>query len=177
MHIISNCCGLQRLDGEGEKYFIDLYKKTPDEFMKEYDSEYSKNDLKNTYIISVESRVEKPKVIEDGKYCVDILDIYTPRDNQRATLNYYGHIAFVDIKDEEDKRIALLYKNDECFPQSFSEWYEEFMEHENEEWSNGIIPTKEQVLDIIKVMIRAYCQDPYLEVNVNENNVIVLQGL
>lgn len=177
MHIVSDICGLKVLNAEEEKLFIDLYKKTPDEFMKECGSEYSIDDLRNIYVISVESRVWEPKVIEDGKYCVNILDVYTPRAGQKATLDYCGHIAFVDVTNEKDERIALLYKNDECYPQLFDEWYDNFIENEDEEWSNGIIPTKAQVLDIIKVMIRGYCQDPNLDVDINENNVIVLQGL
>lgn len=177
MHVISGYCGLEELNNNREKHFIDLYEKTPDKFMEEYGSDYSVEDLRNKYVISVESRVRKPRVIEDGKYCVNILDIYTPREGQKATLNYCGHIAFVDVTNEKDERIVLLYKDDECYPQLFNEWYDYFIEHENEEWSNGMIPTKEQILDIVKVMIKGYCQDPNLEIDINENNVIVLQGL
>ena len=75
MHVISGYCGLEELNNNREKHFIDLYEKTPDKFMKEYGSDYSVEDLRNKYVISVESRVRKPKVIEDGKYCVNILDI------------------------------------------------------------------------------------------------------
>lgn len=177
MHIISDCYGLQVLNAAEEKRFVDSYEKTPDEFMKQCGSEYSIDDLENMYVVSVESRVLKPEVIEEGKYCVNILDIYTPRAGQKATLDYCGHIAFVEVKNTDNERIALLYKNDECYPQLFNEWYNDFIENEDEEWSNGIIPTKAQVLDIIKVMIRGYCQDPDLDVDINENNVIVLQGL
>lgn len=177
MHIINDYCGLRVLSETEEKHFIDIYNKTPDEFMEQCGSEYSIDDLRNTYVISAESRIQKPKVIEDGKYCVNILDVYTPRNGQKATLIYCGHITFVEVRDEGDERIALLYKDDECFPQQFSEWYEEFIENENEEWSNGIIPTKAQVLEIVKTMIRGFCQNPDLDVNINEENVIVLQGL
>lgn len=177
MHIISGSCGLKILDNNRKKLFIDLYEMDPDKFMKEYDGDYSANDLSNKYIISVENRTRKPKVIEDGKYCINILDVYTPREGQKATLSYCGHIAFVDIRNEKGERVVLLYKDDECYPQSFNEWYEYFFKDENKEWAKGIVPTKVQVLDIIKVMVKGYCQNPDLEVDINENNVIVLQGL
>lgn len=177
MHIVNDYCGLRVLNEAEEKHFIDIYNETPDEFMEQCGSEYSIDDLKNIYVISVESRIQKPKVIEDGKYCVNILDVYTPRDGQKATLDYCGHITFIEVKDAADERITLLYKDDECFPQQFGEWYEEFIENEDEEWSNGIIPTKAQILEIVKTMIRGFCQNPDLDVDINENNVIVLQGL
>lgn len=177
MHIVSDSGGLQALNAREEKLFIDLYKMSPDEFMEKYDTEYSIDDLHNTIIISVESRVSPPKVIEDVKYCVNILDVYTPKEGQRAALNYCGHIAFVEVSSKSGERIALLYKNDECFPQSFNEWYDEFIINEDEEGSKGVIPTKVQVLEIVKAMIRGYCQDPDLNVGISENNVIVLQGL
>ena len=36
MHVISGYCGLEELNNNREKHFIDLYEKTPDKFMKEY---------------------------------------------------------------------------------------------------------------------------------------------
>lgn len=178
MHIINDYAGLKVLSNEQEKHFIDLYKMCPEKFMEEHGSDYSIDDLNNIYIISVESRVYEQKTIEDGKYCVDILDIYTPKEGQKASLDYCGHIAFVEVSNETDERIVLLYKDDECYPQSFNEWYEYFIECEGDgSYSNGAIPTKEQILEVIKVMIRGYCQNPELNVDVNENNIIVLQGL
>lgn len=177
MHVISGGYGLKALDDSNEKFFKGLYEMDPDKFMEKYGSDYSVSDLHNTYVISVECRHKKPEVVEDGKYCINILDVYTPREGQKATLSYCGHIAFVDIRNEKGERVVLLYKDDECYPQSFNEWYEYFFKDENKEWAKGIVPTKVQVLDIIKVMVKGYCQNPDLEVDINENNVIVLQGL
>ncbi len=177
MHVISGNFGLNVLNDDREKLFIDLYDMPPDKFMEEYGSDYSIEDLRNKYVISVESKARRPKVIEDGKYCINILDVYTPREGQKATLKYCGHIAFVDVSDEKGKRVVLLYKDDECYPESFNEWYGYFFKNKDEGLYNGEVPTKEQILDTVKVMIKGYCQDPDLYVDINENNVIILQGL
>lgn len=113
MHVLSGNFGLNVLNDDREKLFIDLYDMPPDKFMEEYGSDYSIEDLRNKYVISVESKARRPKVIEDGKYCINILDVYTPREGQKATLKYCGHIAFVDVSDEKGKRVVLLYKDDE----------------------------------------------------------------
>ena len=41
----------------------------------------------------------------------------------------------------------------------------------------GVIPTKAQVIDLIKLMIKGFSQNPIIEPEINENDVIILQGL
>lgn len=177
MHIIRNYGGLKELDKKEIEHFDSIYGMTPEDFKNEYfDSrEYATDDLSEMFVISVETKVFEPETIDDGKYSVNILDIYTPRKTQKATLDYCGHIAFIDIKDINNERITMLYKDDECCPQPFSEWYEST--YDELECSDGITPTKEEILDVLKLMVRAYCQDCDLELDINEDNVIVLQGL
>jgi hypothetical protein len=177
MHIIREYNGLRQLDNSETKYFINMYDINPDDFMsKNYDKYcYTTDDLTNMYVVSVEAKTNKPKTIEEGKYCVSILDIYTPNTSHKATLDYCGHIAFVDIKDSSNDRITLLYKDDECFPQPFNDWYDYYIKEKSDDY--GIVPSKLELLEVIKLMIKAHCQNPDLEIDINESNIIILQGL
>lgn len=177
MHIIRDYSGLNELGKRETQCFTDLYQMTPDKFKEEYydEREYTTDDLTGMYVISVSTKIFEPKVIDDGKYSLNILDVYTPRSDQKATLDYCGHIAFVEIKNTDNKRVALLYKDDECFPQKFDDWYEN--QFEEMECCGGITPTKQEIIDVIRLMIKAYCQNPDLDIDISSESIIVLQGL
>ena len=163
---------------EERAHFIDLYDKTPEMFMAEYEAD-CEFDLKCKYVLSVENRCnEQPKNDFSWKYLFNILGIYTPREDQKAKLTYHGHISFVTITDRNNEIITILSKDDECYPQSFDEWYEENMKH-TWEYSEryGEIPTKENVIDLIKLIIRGKYQNPTLKLDIKAEDIIVLQGL
>lgn len=163
-----------------EKEFIRTYGLTPDALIEQYEADIVIDDLSNKYIVSLEMRcLPKFDFIEDGLYCFDILGIYTPKANQSAHLKYCGHISFVDIRDDEEKRICLLHKDDEGFPQTLTEWYKE-----NIQWMlkdngtrDGRIPTVSNVIEVVELIVKARCQNPMLELNIKPEDIIVLQGL
>lgn len=159
-------------------HFINFYDKTPEMYMEEYEPDYE-CDLAGKYVLSVENRCsEQSKNDFSWKYLFDVLGIYTPRVNQKAKLSHHGHISFVTITNEKDEVITILQKNDECYPQSFDEWYEENMKHT---WKYtercGEIPTKDEVIDLIKLIIRGTYQNPSLELDIKGEDIIVIQGL
>lgn len=165
-------------DRKGRTFFIDLYDKTPEVFMEEYKPEYE-CDLKGKYVLSVQNRCdEQLKDDFSWKYLFKVLGIYTPRENQKAKLSYHGHISFITITNEKDEVITILEKDDECYPQSFNDWYEENMEHT---WKYsercGEIPTKDNVIELIKLIIRSACQNPNLKLDIKIEDIIVIQGL
>lgn len=171
------------LDEINEKEFISLYEMTPKEFMEEWKNDWIPDDLNGKYVISVERSYSTSLNKEDPLnrlYCFQIQGIYTPRYDQTATLNYYGHIAFVEVEDKNtNNTIVLLYKDDECCPEEFAEWYEKNFEWQKAQNYNndGVVPTKQEVIDVIELMIKANVQNPKLELNIKEEDLIILQGL
>ena len=144
-------------------FFVEIYEMTPDQFIKEYEKE-KERDLTGKVVVSVE---------QDQKKGVCINAIYFPKKNHKATLTYNGHISFIDIRNENDVRIELLAKDDECYPCSFNEWYHFATRahclDELDFWS------KEYFMKLINTMIQGYAQD--LSIEYKEEDIIVLEGL
>lgn len=147
-------------------YFVDLYEKTPQQFLEYYENELDDYiDLKNKLVISLECNVDdKP---------VKIIGAYSPYDHHTALLSYHGHIAFIDIKNSKNERIELLAKDDECMPQTFDEWYRESYENyclEDYDYYN-----EQYCLDLINTVIQGTMQN--LSLNFKKEDIIILQGL
>lgn len=160
-------------------HFYSLYGKSPEEFIEKYSEDWIPDDfpddLKGKYVVSLEERIEEIDFESEGFYCFRILGIYTPREDQVSTLSYYRHIAFVDIRNTNGDQVALLYKDDECFPQNFSDWYGNF--DSNADCYEGKFPTKEEFISLIELMIKSYSQNPHLQLEISEDDIIILQGL
>lgn len=149
------------------KHFLCLYDKNPREFMKEYTKECS-YDLKNKVVVCIEITG-----YENDKYPLQVIGIYYPNINHIAELSYHGHISFITIKNKDGKIIETLYKDDECYPQSFNEWYEYSSEcHCFNEYNNF---NKDTVLELINTVIKGYTQD--LDIEYKEEDIIILEGL
>ena len=178
MNIVMSNFGLVKLDERELGRFVSTYNKTPKDFMDKYSDDWIPNDLEGKYVVAVEQNSFTPNE-EEGYYCFRVLSIYTPRHDQIAELMYCGHIAFVTIKDKKGKEICKLYKDDECYPQSLEDWYnDEIAWMIREDYRDeGVPPTKQEVVELIETIIKGHCQNPKLELNIKEEDIIILQGL
>lgn len=180
MNIRKNHGYLTALNSKEDQHFYNIYKKNPDEFMKVCKCEWEE-DLTGKYVVSVEQRIEEIQFESDGKYCFNILGIYTPKEDQHAKLKYHGHIAFIDVRGKDKKRISLLYKDDECYPQTLAEWFESEEYNDFNEldlsYYNGEVPTSEDVMRLVEIMIIAESQNPNMKLKIEEEDIIILQGL
>ena len=181
MNIVMSNVGLIKLDEREIGRFVNMYDKTPKDFMDKYGDDWSPDNLEGKYVVAVEQNCFTPNKedIESGHYCFKVLSVYTPRHDQTAELMYCGHIAFVTIKNKEGKELCKLYKDDECYPQSLEDWYEQEIEWriDQEDYDDGIVPTKQEVIELIKTIIKGHCQNPNLELNIKDEDIIILQGL
>lgn len=152
-------------------YFVQQYEQTPEQFMSECKPDF-KCDLKDKIVISVEFFWDS----SDDKYALNIKGIYKSLESQRATLSYHGHISFITIErfDLYDKPVIadILSKDDECFPQSFEDWYETSEDchgMSSEGW------TKDKIIKYLESALIFTTQDP--DFKLNTDNLIILEGL
>lgn len=169
-----NNVGFRMIDKAERVCFIDTYDMTPEEFMKRYEEDYSIN-LDGKYVVAVEGNCEEPDV-ESGVYSHKILSIYKTRDGQSATLSYHGHISFINV-DMGDGKNVLLYKDDECFPQTIKQWYKEECEWRNHNEDVNNAQSIEEFIELINLMIRAEYQNVKMQPDTNDENIIIVQGL
>lgn len=174
MFISIDSSGFRMIDRAERVRFIDTYDMTPEEFIKRDEAEFSTN-LKGKYVVAVEENIEEPD-IELGIYTHKILSIYKVKDGQSATLSYHGHISFINI-DVGDNEKVLLYKDDECYPQTIQQWYEEECKWRNEiEYVNNA-QSIEQFIELINLVIRADSQNLVIQPDTNDKNIVIVQGL
>lgn len=166
--------GFRIIDRAERVCFIDRYDMTPEEFMRRYEAEFSA-DLEGKYVVAVEGSIEEPD-IEQGIYTHKILSIYKTKDGHSATLSYHGHISFISIDVENNEKV-LLYKDDECYPQTIRQWYDEECKWRNEIEDVNNAQSIEQFIELINLMIRAYCQNLTIQPDTNDGNIIIVQGL
>lgn len=178
MHLqIDNPCLKDVKQNKRERIsFINIYDISPEAFIEKYESEYE-CDLEGKYVISVEDSFCEKKDFP-SKYHIKILGLYTPRTDHKAKLSYHGHISFITVKEKEnDNTVAILAKDDECFPQSFNDWYDEGLQAWSYMYESSEIPTKIDIVNLIKMLIRADSQNPDLKIDIEFDDIIVLQGL
>jgi len=171
---IDSVSGFKMIDRAERVRFIDTYDMTPEEFMKRYEKDFSIN-LDGKYVVAVEGRCAEPD-IEKGIYTHKILSIYKTMDGQQATLSYHGHISFINV-DIGDNSNVLLYKDDKCFPQTIKQWYKEECEWRNQNEDVNNAQSIEQFIELINLVIRAEYQNPIMQPDTNDENIIIVQGL
>ena len=157
--------------------FQKIYKMTPEEFMDNYEVDY-KQDLTGKYVVSVTDRnpYDEPDPRLKTNYAAKILSVYAPLECQRAVLEYHGHIAFVKIYYGE-RLVTTLYQDDECDPMSLDDYYNYHYGNDCDFGDDTVVQTKEQFIELVKLIIRAYAQKPQLDLNIKPEDIIVLHGL
>lgn len=151
---------LNNTDNLGE--FVGIYEKTPLQFIEECEAECS-IDLDGKFVVSLEAN------ILPSENDVTILGAYFVKEGQKSVLEYHGHISFIKIT-KDDNLFELIYKDDECYPQSFNEWWNNSLETHCFENT-----TKEKCLELIRYFIIGTSQD--LDLDIREDNLIILEGL
>lgn len=161
--------GLKKLKNVNKNmgHFVNLYDMTPEQFMNEYEKEYS-YDLDGKVVVSVDITG-----YEGDKYPIEISGIYFTRSSQKAELSYHGHISFITIKNSNNEVIEILYKDDECVPQSFDDWYENASDFHCFNEYNGF--NEDTVMNLINTVIKGCSQD--LDIEFKKEDVIILEGL
>lgn len=172
--------GFKELTELETQNFESQYRMTVESFMEKYGDSWIPDDLTEKYVIAVDTDGSRYEDDDKWKWCLNIQSIYTPREDQCAELMYCGHIAFITVYDLEDNIVTRFYKDDECYPYGFDEWFGEQIAWRitEEDTDQGDNPCKSQIIDLMKLLIKAHYQNQYLEVeNIKEEDIIVCQGL
>lgn len=167
-----------KLNRTHRTHFINIYDTTPENFMKEQPLE-CEYDLTNKYVISVEDRLCKPdKNNFSSKYCFNIVSIYSPKQGHKARLTYNNSISFITITNNKNEIVSILAQSGECYPVIFNDWYEaKISDYWDPEIVKGEIPEKYEIIELIKLLIRSAYQNPDIQIDIKEEDIIILESL
>lgn len=152
------------------EHFKDLYECTPEQFISGY-SDNIEIDLTGKVVVAVEA----PCLLW-GKATlpINILAIFIPEEEKysyKATLIYSGHIAFLQIK-RTDGKIQYFYKDDECYPQTYTDFERCESECFYECKENGF-----EDKDILKQIEMQIQVSHDFKFKAKPENLIILEGL
>jgi len=100
-------------------HFIKLYDMDYLEFIDKYGSDKIEIELSDKIVVSA--------FADNEKLPMNILTIFIPEEDRhkyKSSLIYVGHIAFIKLQYDNGNTL-FIYKDDECYPQTFKEIYDE----------------------------------------------------
>lgn len=97
------------------EHFKKLYNMNYEEFIDKYRDDKIEIELSDKIVVSMEA--------DNKKLPMTILNIFISEEERckyKSSLIYVGHIAFIRLQ-YNDGSVVFLYKDDECYPQTFKE--------------------------------------------------------